>query len=131
MQRKQSSEADPADWFYLAGDRLRAADVLWSMEGTTPSGLELLQEAAERYLMGYLIARGWKLQKTHDLVHLLKEAIVYGPAFMQFRTVSDDLTQEFFAQHYPGGDWTDLGADYDTHRRDVGLLIELIQRSLP
>ena len=30
MRRKQSDETDPADWFYLAEDRLRAADVLWS-----------------------------------------------------------------------------------------------------
>lgn len=131
MLRKQSSESDPADWLYLATDRLKAADIIWAAEGTTPSGLELLQEAAERYLKGYLIAKGWQLQKTHDLVVLLKAAIGYEPGFSQFRTLADDLTQEFFSQHYPGGDWTDLGADYETYRRELGRMIDLIQQSLP
>jgi len=131
MLRKQSSESDPADWFYLASDRLKAADVLWAAEGSTPTGLELLQEAAERYLKGYLVAKGWKLKKTHDLVVLLKDSIAYDSNFSQFRTLADDLTQEFFSQHYPGGDWTDLGADYETHRRELGQLVELIQQSLP
>ena len=56
MQRKLSDETSPADWFYLAQDRLHAADVLWAANGLTASGIELLQEAVERYLKGYLIA---------------------------------------------------------------------------
>ena len=28
----------------------------------------LCQSAAEKFLKGYLISRGWKLQKTHDIV---------------------------------------------------------------
>ena len=54
---RQSDENDPHDWFYSAADRLRGADALWRMEGLTHSGIELLQEAMERYLKGYLVAK--------------------------------------------------------------------------
>ncbi len=32
----------------------------------------LCQSAAEKFLKGYLIAQGWMLEKTHDLVELLE-----------------------------------------------------------
>lgn len=131
MLRKQSSETDPADWFYLAADRLKAADLLWKSEGFTASGLELLQEAAERYLKGYLIAKGWRLEKTHDLSRLVRQAAGYDTRFATYESFAMDLTQEFFAQHYPGGDWNTLGADYESFRRDLGTLVELIVASLP
>lgn len=31
----------------------------------------LCQSAAEKFLKGFLIAHGWKLQKTHDIITLL------------------------------------------------------------
>ncbi|MEK7686674.1 MAG: hypothetical protein AAB466_14760 [Verrucomicrobiota bacterium] len=52
MLRKHSDENDPSDWFYLAADRLKIADLAWKQEGLTPSGIELLQEAVERYSPG-------------------------------------------------------------------------------
>jgi hypothetical protein len=41
------------------------------------------------------------------------------------------LTRDFFAQHYPGGDWTDLGKNYELLRRQTGELIELIKQNVP
>jgi HEPN domain-containing protein len=58
MLRKHSDETDPADWFYLAADRLKAVDILRREEGLTPSCIELLHEAVERFLKGYLVAQG-------------------------------------------------------------------------
>lgn len=58
LRRKQSSETDPADWFFAAADPLRVADGTWERDGLTLTGIELLQEAVERYLKGYLIVRG-------------------------------------------------------------------------
>jgi len=101
MRRKQSDETDPADWFYLAEDRLRAADVLWKAEGLTASGIELLQEAAERYLKGYLVARGWRLVKTHDLEALLDAASSFDPAFGRFAAFAEELTEDFLRSTIP------------------------------
>jgi HEPN domain-containing protein len=109
MLRKQSDETDPADWFYLGADRLKVADLAWKHEGLTASGLELLQEAVERYLKGLLIAKGWKLIKTHDLVTLVAEAGRFDPRFDKYRPFAQELTDDFFAQHYPGEDWQEVG----------------------
>ena len=56
-----TSENNPADWYLLAKDKLSAADVVFSALGPTLSGVELLHEAVERYLKGYLISREWRL----------------------------------------------------------------------
>ena len=131
MLRKQSSDKDPGDWFYSGSDRLRIADLAWKEEGLTQSGIELLQEAVERYLKGYLVAKNWNLKKTHDLDVLLIEAIRHDLEFNQFRNLADELTKDFFAQHYPGGDWTDIGQNYEILRKQAGKLIDLIRHSLP
>ncbi len=131
MLHKQSSETDPADWFYTAEERLRGADLLWRHEGITLGGIEFLQESAERYLKGYLVAKGWRLLRTHDLRTLLSDALVYEPKFAAFKSFASDLTAEFFEGHYPGGDWTGIGHDYEALRRQAGELIDLIKVSLP
>lgn len=127
MQRRKTSEDNPADWFYLAVDRLRSADAVWTSEGLTMSGVELLQEAAERFLKGFLVSRGWRVERTHDLVHLMKTAASHDTRFGSFAGLSVTLTQEFFAQHYPGGDLTDVGRDYESTRRQLGELVALIR----
>jgi HEPN domain-containing protein len=131
MLRKKTSEKDPVDWFAFAAKRLRAADVLWSHEGLTATGIEALQEAVERFLKGYLIAKGWKLAKTHDLTHLPKEANRLNPRFGQFEELTGDLTEDFFAQHYPGMDTGKIGENYETLRQQTGELVTLIRESLP
>lgn len=131
MLRGKTDETNPADWFYFAMDRLKIADLAWQNEGLTPAGIELLQEAMERLLKGYLIARGWKLVKTHDLVELLLTAEAFDPGFGRFKRLATDLTEDFFAQHYPGKDLTDVGAQYETNRRELEAVITVIRVSLP
>lgn len=131
MLRKKSDENDPADWIYLAADRLKAADLLWEHDGLTASGVELLQEAVERYLKAFLIARGWRLVKTHDLDSLLGEAIGRDEKFRAFTALTSRLTRDFFALHYPGSDWTHVGEDYSELRQRAGELVGLIEDLLP
>ncbi|MBI5384488.1 MAG: HEPN domain-containing protein [Verrucomicrobia bacterium] len=131
MLRTKTDEKNPAHWFAMAAERLRGADVLWTHEGLTGLGIEALHEAAERYLKGYLIARGWSLKKTHDLEALIKDGLSYDPAFGQFVTMAGELTEDFIAQHYPGEEMIDTGQNYEELRAQVGQMIELIQGSLP
>ena len=131
MLRKKTSAINPADWFAFAEERLRGADVLWKSEGVTALGMEALQESAERYLKGYLIAKGWRLIKTHDLEKLVDEARHFDSRFSRFSDLAAQLTEEFFLQHYPGHDTTDLGRDYEILRHQAGDLIALIEEALP
>ena len=126
-----SDENNPAHWFERAADRLKVADLAWKHEGLTASGIELLQESTERYLKGYLIAKGWRLIKTHDLDQLMSEAESYDARFGRFHPFAEELTEDFFAQHYPGKDLRTVGENYEKLRADAGELIELIKQSLP
>ncbi len=131
MKLGKTDESNPADWFAFAAERLLAADVLSRHDGTSASSVEALQEAAERYLKGFLIAKGWTLKRTHDLKVLVKDAAVFVPEFMSFLDLAERLTAEFFEQHYPGGDLTHVGETYPDMRAEVGGIVEIIRRSLP
>lgn len=69
--------------------------------------------------------------RTHDLRALIEAAKNYDGSFAAFKAMSEELTEDFFAQHYPGGDWTDLGKNYETLRKQTGELIALIRQNLP
>jgi len=131
MLRRCTSETNPADWFALAAERLRGADVLWQEEGLTGLGIEGLHESVERYLKGYLIAKGWVLVKTHDLERLVREAAILDPAFARFLPLAIELTEDFFAQHYPGEDLTHAGQNYEGLRRQADDLVSVIRLGLP
>jgi hypothetical protein len=62
---------------------------------------------------------------------LLDEASALDPEFEQHADRCEDLTAQFWAQHYPGGDLTDVGKDYDQLRRQAGELINLILKAVP
>ncbi len=117
----KTEEDNPQHWFLLAAERLRAADVLFAHEGPTYTGIETLQEAVERYLKGFLIARGWTLQKVHDLTFLNDETKKFDERFGLYDDLCESLTEQFWAQHYPGGDLSTVGSDYEALRRQAGL----------
>lgn len=61
----------------------------------------LIQQAVERYLKGYLIYRGWELQKTHDLRALIDDACDYDPSFAEFLELARVLTGAYLQERYP------------------------------
>jgi hypothetical protein len=114
----------------MAEERLRLADNIWKIEGVTLGGFELLQESTERYLKGYLVSQGWTMERTHDLRRLIVSASVHDSRFLAFEDMADSMTEQFFLQHYPGGDLTDFGLDYEALRGQVGEMVLLIRQLL-
>ena len=127
----RTQETNPGDWYCLAAERLRSADALRRAEGVTYSCVELLQESLERYLKGFLISRGWKLERIHDLNRLVDAAVPYDRRFDQFAPLAQSLTEQFWAQHYPGDDLSEVGSDYDELRQQAGQMIALILALAP
>lgn len=126
----KTDENNPLDWLRSARIRLHSADLLHPIEGATESVIELLQEASERFLKAYLLSRGWKLRKIHDLGALVAEAVNLDPSFAAFEDFADSLTDQFWAQHYPGGDLDEVGNDYPNLRRDLGEMVQLIESAI-
>lgn len=114
----------------LVDGTLASADILFPIEGATEAVIELLQEATERFLKAYLIECGWELRKIHDLGALMAEAVKQDSSFASFDEFADNLTDQFWAQHYPGGDLSDIGQDFPELRRSLGEMIRIIEAKL-
>lgn len=126
----KTDEKNPDDWLFLARERLQAADALFKSLGATYSGVELLQEAVERFLKAYLISKGWELQKIHNLSTLLDHAITIDERFKAHADLSENLTAQFWAQHYPGDDLSEVGTDYPILRIQAGELVALVETEI-
>ena len=125
-----TDENHPQDWLRSARSRLHSSDLLYAIEGASESVIELLQEATERFLKAYLISCGWKLRKIHDLGALVAEAVDHDSQFSVFEDFADNLTDQFWAQHYPGGDLDEVGHDYPALRQSLCQLVALIESAL-
>ena len=126
----KTDETNPLDWLSAGRMRLHAGDLLQSATGVSPVVIELLHEAAERYLKAYLVFKQWSLVHTHDLNRLVAEATGKDSRYASFAGAARSLTEQFWEQHYPGGDLTDVGADYVELRRAVGEMVELIEQAM-
>ena len=116
----------------MAGkSRLESADHLYEVEGSSPAVVELLQEAVERSLKAYLILRKWTLVRTHDLNRLVAEATKHDARFAAYHRFTAQLTEQFWEQHYPGGDLSEVGSDYAELRCQAGEMTQLILAAFP
>ncbi len=122
----KTSEANSSHWFLLGQERKESADALFAARGACFSAVELLQESVERYPKGYLIARGWKLERIHDLNRLLDLAGGHDPRLRAFAPLAQSLTEQYWAQHYPGDELEDVGADYEILTESADELIKCI-----
>ena len=92
---------DPQAWLNFARRDLARARQETSGEDRGYA-VFFLQQAAEKCLKGKLVALGWELVKTHDLVALSDAAQSYGVDLAWFAHTAESLTYEYFAERYPG-----------------------------
>jgi HEPN domain-containing protein len=59
------------------------------------------QQAGEKYLKAYIIAKGLAFEKVHDLVHLLKTCSAYEPAFATLKEDCILLNTAYIETRYP------------------------------
>ena len=88
------------DWIRNAEEDYRMA--LYLLEGDFPRGAGYnLQQATEKFFKAYLIRQGWRLQRTHDLVELLDNALQYDSDLEEFRSVCKLVTDYTLVGRYP------------------------------
>ncbi len=92
----------PRDWFERGRADIQAAEILLKHRGDIGVAAVLIQQAVEKYLKGFLLSRGWRLRKIHDLEVLLNEAVVHNREFEPFRDLCLLANQFFADQRYPG-----------------------------
>lgn len=98
MPREESRY--PEDWLRIADKDLgrveRALD-----DGDPELAGFCLQQAAEKFLKAFLLTRGWKLRRIHDLEALLDDAVLYDPSLEQFRPLCQGVTKYYLFERYP------------------------------
>jgi len=88
-------------WLSVALEDLQAAESLLEQGLSANVAGMLLQQAVEKYLKAYLMFRGWRLKRTHNLSELLNDAIVYDPTFEAFHRVCEEVTKYYVDDRYP------------------------------
>ena len=90
----------PRDWFRIAEKDFKRAEQLLKLDDAEGAGYNF-QQAVEKYLKGFLLSKGWKLKRVHDLEVLLNDALQYEPTLEEFRGVCQKITDYFLLDRYP------------------------------
>jgi HEPN domain-containing protein len=90
----------PRDWFAKAAQDMKRVEVLLATNDDEGAGFHL-QQAAEKYLKGYLLGRGWQLKRTHDLDDLIDDALPFDSHFESFRDACRFSGEFYVSERYP------------------------------
>jgi HEPN domain-containing protein len=91
------------EWFGKADQDLNQAEFLLKNDRPLDYVAYFIQQAAEKYLKGFLIANGWELEKIHSLDKLLRECSKFDKAFLTFIPSFRKITRFYFESRYPIG----------------------------
>ena len=90
----------PADWLRIAEKDLQRVHRLLEIQDSEAAGF-YLQQAVEKFLKAYLLSKGWRLQRIHDLEPLLNAALAYDSTLEQYRLTLQRITGFYFVDRYP------------------------------
>ena len=88
------------DWFKIGKKDIKRAKKLLDLDDLEGAGFNI-QQAVEKYLKGFLLSKGWKLRRIHNLETLLDDAIIYEDSFEKFRTDCQKMTYYYIEERYP------------------------------
>ena len=93
----------PQQWLrYAEGDLLVAEHEMQRSAPVYHTVCFLCHSAAEKFLKGLLISRGWSLEKTHDMVELLGWCADYDKQLAGLVPEGTLLNEYIVAGRYPG-----------------------------
>ncbi len=91
------------EWIVRGEHDLEAAKLILDRKGHYDTILFHLHQAVEKCLKGYLIQRGWKLRKIHDIESLLTYATEFDKSFEEYLDLGRKLTAFYYEDRYPPG----------------------------
>lgn len=90
----------PADWVRIAEKDLVRVDRLLGEHDPELAGF-CLQQAVEKFFKAFLLSKGWRLRRIHNLDALLDDAITYDASLEKFRSVCQKISAFYFLERYP------------------------------
>jgi HEPN domain-containing protein len=115
----------PADWLRIAEKDLHRVERLLSLNDIELAAF-CLQQAVEKFLKAFLLSRGWKLRKIHDLNALLDDAVIYDPSLEAFRSSCQKISAFYFVERYPFV--TEIGITDEDVRVSLEQVLGLIEK---
>ncbi len=83
-----------------------------------------VHQAVEKYLKGFLIYNGWKLEKIHDLIKLIEEAAKIDKSFRKFTSQLRKITNFYFESRYP------VGYELDYTKKELDKSIKVTKKRI-
>ena len=90
----------PQDWFQIAARDFKRAENLIRVDDPEGAGYHL-QQAVEKYFKGFLLSKGWRLKRIHDLEVLLNDALKYEVTLEPFRSLCQKISGYYLIDRYP------------------------------
>lgn len=126
-----ADDAAVGEWLRYARRDLQAATVLVEAEDVdTVVAVAQLQQAIEKALKAFLLARGWELVKTHDLGYLQAEAVEHEGELEAYEEVCEIATKAYLEERYPGAGRSEIPRAMARELLEQGTeLIDLLEDS--
>jgi len=128
LPRKTDSN-NPADWLAIAEADMDAVRLLADHQTSHTVCRSKLAEVIEKLMKAELIRLGWRLIKTHNLVHLVNELDARGSDLISVvRPLAGPLAEAYFSDRYPGFDLDD--PDWPPLRQQIeeaGKLLDMVK----
>jgi HEPN domain-containing protein len=99
MKKSQNSLYAP-DWIKAARKDWRRMEIMLGVKDTEAAGY-FLQQCLEKYLKAFLLEKGWKLRKIHELDALLDDAVRYKEGLDSFRDLCERVSGYYLIERYP------------------------------
>jgi HEPN domain-containing protein len=90
----------PSDWIKIAEKDWQRMTIMMNAEDAEGSAY-FLQQSLEKHIKAFLLEKGWKLKKTHELDALLDDAIQYKPNLGKYMELCERVSGYYFSQRYP------------------------------
>lgn len=113
---------NPADWRVVAERDLASAHRCLAAAEPHLVGF-CLEQSAEKLLKGWLIAHGWSLVKTHDIIRLANECLSHGLDLGWFDATGQRLKNLYFTERY-----VDDSPDPDPDDAELALLLADVEK---
>lgn len=100
MPKNNNNSLNIREWFDIAKRDLKDAEMHLKEGSIEGAGIHL-QQAIEKSLKGFLLSKGWKLVKTHNLSLLLEEAVKHLPILKDYEKLCEEVSLYYFEDRYP------------------------------
>jgi len=98
--KKQDKEFYPPDWHKVAKKDWQRMKIMLDGSDFEAAGY-FLQQSLEKYIKAFLLEKGSRLKKIHELDALLDDAVKYDASLEFFRGLCERVSGYYLAERYP------------------------------